>query len=146
MNCSCFNVNTFGIPMCAQLPVTYNHWEGPEDDWITVETCSLIVISENKCCADVNNWSTYKEYVSRCFLTSNSCTWPPTCRPLISTWATAWPAPLSEEARRATPSRWLTSLSSDAGIMRNLSPTRNSALQIRMSTRKAKRRKKHRQT
>jgi len=40
---------------CAQLPVTYNLWEGPEDDWITVETCSPIVISENKCCADVKN-------------------------------------------------------------------------------------------
>ena len=52
-----FNVNTFGIPMCAQLPVTYSHWEGPEDDWITVEMCSPIVISENKCCADVNNRS-----------------------------------------------------------------------------------------
>jgi len=37
--------------MCAQLPVTYI-WEGPEDDWITVETCSPIVISKNKCCAD----------------------------------------------------------------------------------------------
>ena len=24
MNCLCFNVNTFGVPMCAQLPVTYN--------------------------------------------------------------------------------------------------------------------------
>ena len=59
MNCSCFNVNTVGIPMCAQLPVTYNHWEWPEDDWITVETCSPIVISENKCCADVSNWSIY---------------------------------------------------------------------------------------
>ena len=39
--------------MCAQLPVTYNLLEGPEDDWITVETCSPIVISKNKCCADV---------------------------------------------------------------------------------------------
>ena len=55
MNCLCFNVNTFGIPMCAQLRLTYNPWEGPEDDWITVETCSPIVISENKCCAGVNN-------------------------------------------------------------------------------------------
>ena len=53
MNCLRFNVNTFGIPMCAQLTVTYNLWEGPEDDWITVETCSPIVVSENKCCADV---------------------------------------------------------------------------------------------
>jgi hypothetical protein len=53
MNCLYFNVNTFGIPMCAQLPVTYNLWEGPENDWITVETCSPIVISKNKCCADV---------------------------------------------------------------------------------------------
>ena len=53
MNCLCFNVNTFGIPMCAQLPVSYKLWEGPEDDWITVETCSPIVISENKCCAHV---------------------------------------------------------------------------------------------
>ena len=53
MNCLCFNVNTFGIPMWAQLPVTYNLWEGPEDDWITVETCSPIVINKNKCCADV---------------------------------------------------------------------------------------------
>ena len=53
MNCLCFNVNTFGIPMCAQRPLTYSLWEGPEDDWITVETCSPIVISENKCCADV---------------------------------------------------------------------------------------------
>ena len=52
MDCLCFNVNTFGIPMCAQLPVTYSLWEGPEDDWITVETCSPIIISENKCCAD----------------------------------------------------------------------------------------------
>jgi len=42
--------------MCAQLPVTHNLWEGPEDDWITVETRSPIVISENKCCADVKNW------------------------------------------------------------------------------------------
>ena len=58
MNCLCFNVNTLGIPMCAQLPVTDNLWEGPEDDWITVETCSPIVISENKCCADVKNWYT----------------------------------------------------------------------------------------
>jgi hypothetical protein len=48
------NVNTFGIPMCAQLTLTYNLWEGTEDDWIAVETCSPIVISENKCCADVN--------------------------------------------------------------------------------------------
>jgi len=39
--------------MCAQLPVTYNLCEGPENDWITVETCSPIVISKNKCCADV---------------------------------------------------------------------------------------------
>ena len=39
--------------MCAQLPLTYNLWEGPEDDWVTVETCSPIVISKNKCCADV---------------------------------------------------------------------------------------------
>ena len=53
MNCLCFNANTFGIPMSAQLPVTYSLWEGPEDDWITVETCSPIVISKNKCCADV---------------------------------------------------------------------------------------------
>jgi hypothetical protein len=53
MNCLCFNVNTFGIPVCAQLPVTYSLWEGPEDDWIIVETCSPIVISKNKCCADV---------------------------------------------------------------------------------------------
>ena len=53
MNCLCFNVNTFGIPMCSQLAVTYNLWEGPEDDWITVETCSPIVISKNKSCADV---------------------------------------------------------------------------------------------
>jgi hypothetical protein len=63
VNCLCFNVNTFGIPMCAQLPVTYNLWEGPEDDWITVETCSPIVISENKCCADVKTdlflWSSH---------------------------------------------------------------------------------------
>jgi len=45
--------------MCAQLPVTYNLWEGTEDDWITVETCSPIVISENKCSADVKNWFIY---------------------------------------------------------------------------------------
>ena len=59
MNCLCFNVNTFGIPMCAQLPVTHNLWEGPEDDRITVETCSPNIISENKCCADVKNWYIY---------------------------------------------------------------------------------------
>ena len=53
INCLCFNVNTFGIPMCAQLSITYNLREGPEDDWITVETCSPVVISKNKCCADV---------------------------------------------------------------------------------------------
>ena len=47
--------------MCTQLPLTYNLWEGPEDDWMTVETCSPIVISENKCCADVKKyWSTYR--------------------------------------------------------------------------------------
>lgn len=82
-----------------------------------------------------------KQCVSRCVFTANSCTWPPTCQPLISTWDTAWLVPWSEEARRATPSRWLTSRSSDVGIMRNLSPIHSSALQIRMSTRKAKRRK-----
>ena len=64
MNCLYFNVNTFGIPMCAQPPVTYSLWEGPEDDWITVETCSPIVISENKCCADVKNCSIYRKAYS----------------------------------------------------------------------------------
>ena len=46
--------------MCAQFPLTYNLWEGPEDDWITVETCSPVVISENKCCADVKNIDLFK--------------------------------------------------------------------------------------
>ena len=66
-------VRTFGIPMCPQLPVTYNLREGPEDDWITVETYSPIVISKNKCRADVKtDLFIYYKSLSRCTITWTS--------------------------------------------------------------------------
>jgi hypothetical protein len=53
-------------------PCNLQPWEEPEDDWITVETCSPIVISENKCCADVKNWYIYKYRFFLSAITSHS--------------------------------------------------------------------------
>ena len=69
------NVNTFGIPMCAQLTLTYNLWEGTEDDLITVETCSPIVVSENKCCADVKKIDLFIWHSTSWGLYTNNCVW-----------------------------------------------------------------------
>ena len=37
----------------STAPCNLQPLRGPEDDLITVETCSPVVKSKNKCCADV---------------------------------------------------------------------------------------------
>ena len=55
MNGFSFKVNTVGIPNVCTAPWNLQHIKDLKMTEWSVETCSPI-ISNNKCCADVNKW------------------------------------------------------------------------------------------